>query len=94
MKIFFSTLFDSASYPLNIFMENGIAIGAMHLGPAGLLHFLELHLGIPAPRHTPFNESFNIAAFFKKTKKIVFTKNLLKPMPSIQRQPYFNGAMN
>ena len=47
MKIFFSTLFDSSSCPLNIFMENSIAVGAIHLGPSGLLHFLELHLGIP-----------------------------------------------
>src|ERR671912_695317 len=46
MKIFFSTLFDSPSYPTNIFMENGPAVGAIHLGPAGLLNFLELHLGI------------------------------------------------
>lgn len=47
MKIFFSALFDSSSYPLNIFMQHGVAVGAIHLGPSGLLHFLELHLGIP-----------------------------------------------
>lgn len=48
MKIYFSTLFDQETYPLNIFMENGVAFGARHMGPAALLDYIELHLGISA----------------------------------------------
>lgn len=74
MKIFFSTLFDSASYPLNIFMENGIAIGAMHLGPAGLLHFLELHLGIPAPETNSIQRIFQYRSILQNNKENSFYK--------------------
>ena len=50
MKIFFSTLFNQSSYPLNIYIENGVATGACHMGPLALLDHLELHLGISSKK--------------------------------------------
>lgn len=46
MRIFFSTLFDQETYPLNVFSKNGIAVGDLHAGPLGLIGLLELHLGL------------------------------------------------
>jgi ATP-dependent helicase/nuclease subunit B len=74
MKIFFSTLFDSSSYPLNIFLENGVAIGAIHLGPTGLLHFLELHLGIPAPETNTIQRIFQYRQALQQNKEPAFYK--------------------
>jgi PD-(D/E)XK nuclease superfamily len=74
MKIFFSTLFDSPSYPLNIFMENGVAVGAIHLGPTGLLHFLELHLGIPAIESSMIQRVFQYHQALQKNKEGSFYK--------------------
>ena len=50
MKIFFSTLFDNETYPVNIYMKNGIALGDLHLGPIGFISLLELHLGLLKPQ--------------------------------------------
>jgi len=74
MKIFFSTLFDSSSYPLNIFMENGIAVGAMHMGPTGLLHFLELHLGIYPADGGAIQRMFQYHQALQKNKEGSFYK--------------------
>ena len=74
MKIFFSTLFDAASYPLNVFMENGIAVGAIHLGPSGLLHFLELHLGIPVVDNSAIQRVFRYHQALQKNKEGSFYK--------------------
>lgn len=45
MRIFFSTLFDGETYPASI-LNNSVSLGHLHLGPTGLLHFFELHLGL------------------------------------------------
>ena len=68
MKIFFSTLFDDSTYPLNIFMKDGVAIGAIHLGPTGLLHFFELHLGIPASTSTQMQRVFQYREKLEQSK--------------------------
>jgi len=75
MKIFFSTLFDSPSYPHNIFMENGVAIGAVHIGPAGLLHFLELHLGVNYVERSEIHRIFQYHEQLQKNKEGSFYKN-------------------
>ena len=64
MKILFSTLFDEPTYPVNIFMKDGIAAGCRHMGPAGLLSFLELHLGVSKPSET------NLLRVFKYRKAL------------------------
>src|SRR5688500_4152503 len=69
MKIFFSTLFDHPSCPHNIFMENGVAVGAIHMGPAGLLHFLELHLGIHNAGSSAIQRIFQYDKQHQKNKK-------------------------
>jgi hypothetical protein len=74
MKIFFSTIFDSPSYPLNIFMENGVAVGAIHLGPTGLLHFLELHLGIAAADGGTIQRVFQYHQSLQQNKENSFYK--------------------
>ena len=75
MKIFFSTIFDSSSYPANIFMQNGIAVGAVHLGPAGLLNFLQLHLGVPAPESNTLKRIFQYRNNLEKHQQGSFFKN-------------------
>jgi ATP-dependent helicase/nuclease subunit B len=74
MKIFFSTLFDSPSYPHNIFMENGVAVGAVHMGPAGLLQFLELHLGINYAEPSAIQRVFQYHEHLEKNKEGSFYK--------------------
>ncbi|MEI6883809.1 MAG: PD-(D/E)XK nuclease family protein [Bacteroidota bacterium] len=64
MKILFSTLFDEPTYPVNIFMKYGIAAGCRHMGPAGLLSILELHLGVSKPSET------NVLRVFKYRKAL------------------------
>ena len=68
MKIFFSTLFDQPTYPINIFIEDGVSAGCRHMGPAGLLSFLELHLGLSRPSE---NNVLRVFKYRKSLKKIV-----------------------
>ena len=75
MKIFFSTLFDDSTYPLNIFMKDGIAIGAIHLGPTGLLHFFELHFGIPASTGTQIQRVFQYRERLEQSRSGSFYEN-------------------
>jgi ATP-dependent helicase/nuclease subunit B len=75
MKIFFSTLFDSPSFPHNIFMENGVAVGAVHFGPAGLLNFLELHLGIFNADSSSIQRIFQYHEHLQKNKEGSFYKS-------------------
>ncbi|HET9278627.1 MAG TPA: hypothetical protein VFN95_10575, partial [Flavitalea sp.] len=75
MKIFFSTLFDSPSYPVNIFMENGVAVGALHFGPAGLLHFLELYLGIASIESSPIKRIFQYRSKLHGNRENSFYEN-------------------
>ena len=67
MKILFSTLFDEPTYPLNLFMKDGVASGCRHMGPAGLLSFLELHLGLSKPMG---NNVLRVFRYRKALKKI------------------------
>jgi len=67
MKILFSTLFDEPTYPLNLFMKDGVAAGCRHMGPVGLLSFLELHLGVSRPSE---NNVLRIFKYRKSLKKI------------------------
>src|SRR5215204_1155881 len=75
MKIFFSTLFDSPSYPTNIFMSDGVAVGAVHLGPAGLLHFMELHLGIASMESSPIQRIFQYRSKLQENRQNSFYEN-------------------
>jgi hypothetical protein len=59
MKIFFSTLFDRETYPHNIFKQNGVAAGSIHLGVHGLMNFIGLHLGIPKPLSNSIKRIFD-----------------------------------
>lgn len=68
MKILFSTLFDEPTYPLNLFMKDGVAAGCRHMGPVGLLSFLELHLGLSRPSE---NNVLRVFKYRKSLKKIV-----------------------
>jgi len=68
MKILFSTLFDESTYPLNLFMNEGVAAGCRHMGPFGLLSFLELHLGLSRPMS---NNVLRVFRYRKALKKIV-----------------------
>lgn len=68
MIVLFSTLFDNPTYPINIFMKDGIAAGCRHIGPAGLLSFLELHLGLSRPSE---NNVLRVFKYRKALKKIV-----------------------
>ena len=55
-------------------MENGIAVGAMHLGPTGLLHFCELHLGIPVAESSSIQRVFRYHQALQKNKENSFYK--------------------
>ena len=55
-------------------MENGIAVGAIHLGPSGLLHFLELHLGIPVADGNAIQRIFRYHQALQKNKEGSFYK--------------------
>src|SRR3954470_22500646 len=74
MKIFFSTLFDSPTYPHNIFIENGVAVRAIHIGPAGLLQFLEQHLGIGNEDSSAIQRIFQYHEQLQKNKEGSFYK--------------------
>ena len=59
-------------------MENGVAVGTMHMGPAGLLHFLELHLGIPASDNSPIQRVFQYQQSLQKNKDGSFYEKSLE----------------
>ena len=50
-------------------MENGVAVGAVHIGPAGLLHFLELHLGINNADSSAIQRIFQYHEHLQKNKE-------------------------
>jgi hypothetical protein len=77
LKIFFSTLFDKTTYPQNIFLQDGVAIGSRHVGPIGLTSFLELHLGLPNSCTGDIERIFNYRKnLHQKAKGSFFEKSL------------------
>lgn len=77
MKIFFSTLFDKTTYPQNIFLQDGVAIGTSHMGPMALIDFLELHLGLPNSCTNDIERIFNYRKnLHKKAKESFYEKSL------------------
>ena len=67
MKILFSTHFDNPTFPVNTFLRDGVAAGCRHMGPAGLLSFLELHLGVTGPSESNVLRVFKYRKALKKT---------------------------
>jgi len=55
-------------------MEKGVAVGAVHLGPAGLLQFLELHLGINNADRNAIQRIFQYHEHLQKNKESSFYK--------------------